>query len=101
MKVTQAQKLLQIHLRELGIKTVKEYTFAPPRRWRFDLADLENHLAFECDGGMFHGGHKRGKALEGDYEKQNTAALAGWRLLRFTNRQVLNGEARKWLKENL
>jgi very-short-patch-repair endonuclease len=98
-KLTVAQELLRTHLSELGIETVAEYQFAEGRRWRFDLADLNSHTAYEVDGGKWHGGHRRGKALEDDYERQNSAILDGWRLLRFTNEQVMDGRARKWLEE--
>src|SRR5258707_9278432 len=96
-----AQELLRTHLQELGIKTEAEYRFDPARRWRFDLASIEHRIAFECDGGKWSGGHRRGKALEADYERQNAAIMQGWRLLRFTNEQVLKGEALGWLKEHL
>jgi very-short-patch-repair endonuclease len=101
VKLTEAQILLQKHLGELGIPTVSEYQFAKPRRWRFDLADVESKIGFECDGGMFRGGHVQSFGLEKDYEKQNYAQLDGWKVLRFTNRQILRGEAKKWLSENL
>jgi very-short-patch-repair endonuclease len=98
---TDAQILLQIHLRELGLETEREYSFMPGRRWKFDLASVEQRLAFEADGGKFHGGHRRGQALEDDYERQNTAIMEGWRILRFTNDQILCGKAKefvgKWL----
>jgi len=48
---------------------------------------------------MFRGGHKRGRALEADYERGNRAQMEGWRLYRFSNRQVLSGEAKAWLAE--
>jgi len=51
--------------------------------------------------GAGHGGHRRGKALEDDYERQNSAIMDGWRLFRFTNDQVLDGRAIRWLEEAL
>lgn len=101
VRMTEAQILLQKHLEELGIKTVAEYRFDSERNWRFDLADLEHRLAFELDGGIFQGGHTRGAALEKDYEKQNVAQLSGWRILRFTNRQAMKGEAKQFLAKYL
>lgn len=96
--MTEAQMLLQEHLKELGIKTVPEYRFDPERKWRADLASIEHRILFECDGGMFRGGHKRGMALEKDYEKQNEAQAQGWKIFRFTNRQILTGSAYDWMK---
>ena len=101
-KMTAAQMLLRTHLMELGYKDLEsEYQFCSDRRWKADLASPNRRLLFECDGGMWRGGHRRGKALEADYERQNRAQLEGWRILRFTNRQILTGEALEWLKEHL
>ena len=41
----------------------------------------------------------RGKALEQQYEKDRLAQMLGWRVMRFTNRQILNGEAKVWLSQ--
>jgi len=100
-RVTPAQELLATHLRELGYEPEMEYQFCADRRWRADLAIMDVRLLLEVDGGMWSGGHKRGAALEGDYEKQNTAQLQGWRILRFSNRQVMEGEAIAFLKKLL
>lgn len=73
---------------------VAEYRFAPPRRWRFDWAFVEQKLAIEQEGGVWTGGrHTRGSGYLGDLEKYNTATLAGWRVLRFTPQQIHNGTA--------
>lgn len=70
------------------------YRFAPPRRWRFDLSWPDEHLAIEVEGGVYSGGrHVRGKGYEADLEKYNTAALAGWLVLRFTRRMIEDGTA--------
>lgn len=81
------------------IEPVTEHKFFEGRRWKFDVALPELRLAFECDGGKWHGGHRRGKALEADYERQNTAIMEGWRVLRFTNDQILSGEAKQFLEK--
>jgi very-short-patch-repair endonuclease len=99
MKQTEAQILLQVHLKELGMATIPEYRFDPERNWHADLACLEHRILFECDGGQFKGGHKRGIALEQDYEKQNEAQAQGWRIFRFTNRQILTGAAYDYMKK--
>lgn len=71
-----------------------QYRFAPPRRWTFDLAWKAEMLAVEVEGGIWvRGRHTRGKGYEKDCEKYNEAALAGWRVLRFTTGQVTNGNA--------
>lgn len=51
-------------------------------------------IAVEVEGGTWSGGrHTRGDGFEKDCEKYNTAALAGWRVLRFTGAQVQSGIA--------
>lgn len=64
------------------------------RKWRFDFAWPAVKVAVECEGGTHSGGrHTRGPGFEKDAEKYNAALLAGWRVLRFTQRQITSGEA--------
>lgn len=92
--------LLTIHAQELGLTPVREHRFAPPRRWRFDIAFPDRKLAIEIEGGAWtRGRHTRGAGFIRDMEKYNTATLRGWRLLRFTPSQVLDGTARAALAE--
>lgn len=93
----------------------REFRFAPPRRWRFDLAWPEMMLAIELEGGTrgrpvtchacgsrvrarqrdgsvgrelrIGGAHGRAR-VDSDAEKYNVAALAGWRVLRYTTAMV-------------
>ena len=90
-------------LRLSGCKPpVREYQFAKPRRWRFDLAwpvhfrlgQASISLAVEVEGGTWtRGRHTRGKGYEGDCRKYNSAAIAGWTVLRYTTDMVRSGEA--------
>ena len=86
---------LLIQLVAAGIAPpVLEYRFAPPRRWRFDLAWPSRWLAVELDGGTFvTGRHTRGVGYRRDCEKRNEAVLLGWRVLHVTPEMVSNGEA--------
>jgi hypothetical protein len=78
---------------------VTEYRFAPPRRWRFDVAWPGRKLAVEIEGGGFIGGrHSRGTGMEDDCEKYAEAMALGWRVLRVTPRQIENGRAFEWLR---
>ena len=100
--ITPAQLTLKTHLEELGLEGLElEFRFLPDRKYAFDIADHRNRIAYEADGGQWSGGHMRGKKLEDQYEKDRLAQLNGWRVLRVTNRQILNGEATQWLQEHL
>lgn len=95
-KQTEAQILLQIHLAEIGVKTVPEYRFDPDRRFRFDLCCIEMRIGFEVNG-HFEGKH--GVGWSGDSEKMNLAQMQGWRVISFHNKDVLNGKAKAFLAE--
>ena len=72
-----------------GPAPVRELRFHPTRQWRFDFAWPEHKLAVEIDGGIFmQGGHNRGTQFADDAEKHNAAVLLGWRLLRYTTRDL-------------
>jgi very-short-patch-repair endonuclease len=73
---------------------VPELRFAPPRRWRFDLAWQAERLAVEVDGAVWVGGrHTRGSGYEKDCEKFAEAVIRGWRVLRVTSGMVKDGRA--------
>jgi very-short-patch-repair endonuclease len=70
---------------ELGVDVDAEYRFAPPRRWRFDYAIVEQRVAVEVEGGVWtRGRHTRGSGFVKDMEKYNAAAALGWLLIRTT-----------------
>jgi len=73
-----------------------EYRFHETRKWRFDLAFPEQHLAVEVEGGIWqYGRHNRASTFIKDMEKYNNACMLGWHLLRFTVDMVKNGLARE------
>ena len=77
-------------LRSMGLHEtfVQEYRFAPPRRFRFDFADVANRIAVECEGGAWNRGrHVRGAGFAKDAEKYNLATSLGWRVLRYTSKR--------------
>ncbi len=68
---------------------VAEYRFHPTRKWRFDFAWPDKKVSVEVDGGQFAprgGWHMTDK----DREKQNNAAVLGWRILHFSPQQLTN-----------
>ena len=71
--------------KELGMECVRELTFCPGRRWRFDYALPTYRIALEVEGGVWRRGrHTRPEGFLKDIEKYNTAAVMGWRVLRCT-----------------
>ena len=90
-----AEQSLVFQLRALGMpEPTREWRFSPPRRWRFDFAWVNRLVAVEVEGGAYvNGRHTRGAGFEQDLVKYNMAALAGWRVLRFTPRQIESGWA--------
>jgi hypothetical protein len=81
---------------------VRELVFAPPRRWRFDLAWPEHKLALEIQGGVWvQGRHARGAGITADAEKLSRAAVLGWRVLVVTGEHVKGGQAWTWIREAL
>lgn len=115
------ERALLFQLRALGLPEPElEYRFAPPRRWRFDLAwpstglipgttlcepgPIRRPLAVEVQGGGFarHAGrHSRPAAQEGEWEKLNTAQLLGWRVLQFGPKAIESGAAATMIQEAL
>jgi len=62
-----------------------EYRFAPPRRWRADLAHVPAKVLVEVDGGIWTGGrHVNGTGYTNDCIKLNAATALGWRVWRLT-----------------
>ena len=73
--------------RQLGIGWFAECGFEPGRRWRFDWARPSEKVAVEVDGGRWMpGGGRHGS--DADRCKLNEAAALGWRVLRFSPKQL-------------
>jgi very-short-patch-repair endonuclease len=80
---------------------MREHRFCD-RGWRFDFAWPDRKLAAECEGGIWtRGRHTRGLGVEADCRKYNTAAIAGWTVLRFTSSMVRTWEAVRTIREFL
>ena len=93
-KLSIGEETMALHLRANGIDFVREYVFAPGRKWRFDFALKEQMIAIEVDGGTWIGGrHSRGDGYAKDCEKLNIAAIMGWIVLRYTPEMVERGDA--------
>lgn len=96
---------LMAQLRVVGLPLpVREWRFAPPRRWAFDLAYPHRLIAVEIEGGIWlpgGGRHNRGSGFERDIAKYNAASLLGWHLVRVTGGMVQNGAARELVERAL
>lgn len=93
--MSRLEETFAMQLRALKLEPpTREHRFAPPRRWRFDFAWIDRKLAVEIDGGTYvNGRHNRAAGFQADCEKMNAAAMAGWRVLRFTGADVKSGAA--------
>jgi len=110
-KPTEADILMWDQLKEAqsGISTcLREHQFDVGRGWRFDFAISWNcagkyeKAGIEIEGGAWtQGRHRRGAGFIEDMEKYNHAALLGWRVLRFTPSQVLDGTAIAFIRKVL
>jgi hypothetical protein len=69
-----------------------EFKFHPKRKWRADFAHIPSRTLIEIEGGIFMRGgggrHTRGVGYAADAEKYMEAVLAGWRVIRLTERQL-------------
>jgi len=100
---SQAARELLLHVRAYGLpEPVTEYQFHLERKWRFDIAFVEQKVALEIEGGLFRGGRGGGNAIGAhtsgvgvlrDMEKYNEAVVMGWRVVRVTPRQISDGTA--------
>jgi len=70
---------------ELALTPVLEYRFAPPRRFKFDMAFPELMIAIEYEGlNSAKSRHTTFTGYTNDCSKYNLATLKGWRVLRYT-----------------
>ena len=66
-----------------------ELVFHPGRRWRADFAHIPSRTLIEIEGGIWiQGRHNRAEGFLADIEKYFEAALAGWTVLRLSERQL-------------
>ena len=102
-KKSELERTFLLNINYIGLPTPEiEYRLHNVRQWRFDGAYPEYKIAYEIEGGVYSGGrHTRPKGFIDDCEKYNTAAIMGWKVLRFPTPWVTNGVALKMLEEAL
>ena len=93
---------VKIVRQELGVEAVREHRFAPPRRWRFDYAIVEQRIAVEVEGGVWtRGRHTRGSGFLKDMDKYNAAAVEGWCVIRTPPDKLVSLETLDLLRKAL
>jgi hypothetical protein len=98
--LTPYQSLLIASYVRIGMTPTLEYKFHPVRKWRMDLAFLESKVFVEIQGGIFiQGRHSRGAAMLKEWEKLNTAAVMGWRVLFCQPKDALSMDFMKQVRE--
>jgi very-short-patch-repair endonuclease len=88
------EEALAFQMKALKLEPVREHRFHVERRWRFDFAFLDLMVAVEVEG--LSRGKSRHTSFGGyraDCEKYNEAAILGWCVLRFTDKEIKNGTA--------
>lgn len=94
---------LQCRFAQLPIP-VAEHRFHPVRKWRFDWAWPDRHIAVEVNGGAFAsagGRHTRGAGFRSDAEKLAEAAILGWRVIPVLPEQIRSGLALEFVRRAL
>jgi very-short-patch-repair endonuclease len=72
----------------------------PNRKFVFDFGWMNKNILVEIDGGEWSGGrHSRGKGMESDNVKINTAQALGYKVFRFTGGQVRSGYAVEFIEK--
>ena len=80
----------------------REFKAVPGRQFRWDFTWPEDNLLIEVQGGTFARGkmgHSTGMGQNRDFEEQNLATLAGWRVMKFDDKQIRTGQALHWVQE--
>ena len=87
---------LLFQLRAAGLpEPEREYRFVPRRLFRADFAWPERKILLEVEGGIFRRdpSHSSISGIKRDIEKQNQAAILGYRVLRVHSDMVHDGSA--------
>lgn len=100
---SQLQAVLENRLRTAGLTGwTREYYFARPRRWRFDLVFEKQLVAIEVEGGGWvNGRHVRGSGFARDLRKYAEAAARGWIVLRVDGGMIEDNSAVEYVKRIL
>ena len=85
---------------ELHLKVIKEFQFNPNRKWKADYYIPELNLLIEQEGGVYtRQAHGSISGILRDIEKYNSATQLGYKILRFTPKQLYTMEALDAIRE--
>lgn len=90
LKLLEPEEVWAEWLTEKGLAPFeRQFLFCDNRLWRFDFAWPKLGVAVEIEGGVWvNGRHIRPSGFIKDMEKYNTAAILGWKVLRYLPKQV-------------
>lgn len=76
---------VEMRLKAAGLPVPeKQFKFHPTRKWTADFAYPKYKILIEIEGGVWISGrHTRGAGFINDCEKYSQAAILGWRVLRY------------------
>ena len=81
---------------------VPELRFHPTRKWRWDMAWVDQKVALEVQGGVFvRGRHANGTGIVKDMEKFSTGAALGWRLILVQPSDLCKPRTLQWIRQCL
>lgn len=104
-KISALEEKLAGQLGAVGLPApVREFRFVPGRMYRADFAWPNQMLLVECEGGIFargRGWHGSVGGFLDDLEKYNLATLLGYRVLRYTAKEVKSGKAIREIEQML
>ncbi len=94
---------LLFQIEALGLPApILEFRLFKGRRWRWDMCWEKAKLLVEVQGGIWtRGAHGRGSGIRRDYEKNNAATLAGWKVLQFGVNEIEDGTAAETIAKAL
>lgn len=93
---TSAEEVLAIDLTAAGLMFTRQFEYAVGRRLKADFVVQANSDAVlvEIQGGVYtRKAHGSVSGVLADIDRLNAATVNGWRMLRFTPKQVDEGEA--------
>lgn len=95
------EEKLDAQLQEVGLPPyVRQFHFAPGRRYASDFAWPDYRLIVEVEGGTFNGGrHVTGAGFHNDCMKYALAFLEGYWVLRVDAAMVKDGTARAYIRD--